>query len=150
MASEMDAAREIVEQALTTLGLVPSEVLVSKPGAPPAWTLMRGSAKVALGLVVREALGTSALHLRVVAPIVVFAEETQGALFLHLLKLNAAGLSWCAFGVLNDSVVVVAERPTADLDPGEIVGTVRQVAALADTFDDRLVAEFGGRRTCDL
>lgn len=149
MASEMEAAREIVEQALTTLGLVPSEVLVSKPEAPPAWTLKRGSAKVAVGLVPREALGTTGLHLRVVAPLIVYHEESQAALFHHLLKLNAAGLAWCAFGILGDSVVVVSERPTADLDASEVVSTVRQVAALADTFDDRLVAEFGGKRSCD-
>lgn len=144
-----EEAREIVEQALTTLGLVPAEVLVSKPEAPPAWTLKRGSAKVAIALVTREAMDTTAQHLRVVAPVIVYAEETREALFLHLLKLNAAGLSWCAFGILGDSVVVVAERPTEDLEAREVVHTVRQVAALADTFDDRLVAEFGGKRSCD-
>jgi hypothetical protein len=145
----MEEARAIVEQALTTLGLVPSEVLVSKAGAAPAWTMKRGSANVAVALVTREALGTSAVHLRVVAPMLVFAQDTKPELFHHVLKLNAAGLSWCAFGVLGESLVLVAERPTEDLDPSEVVHTVQHVAALADTFDDRLVTEFGGQRSCD-
>lgn len=142
-------ALAVVETALRMLDLVPDEVLVSKPDALPSWSMKRGSAKVVVGLVAREALGTEGVHLRLVAPIVVFAEDTREALFLRLLQLNAAGLSWCAFGILGDSVVVVAERPTENLEPEEVVQTIRQVAAVADTFDDRLVAEFGGKRSCD-
>lgn len=149
MAGGLEEAKEVVERALTTLGLVPAEVLVSKPEAEPAWSIKRGSATTIVALVTREAAGTSATHLRVVAPVVKFAEETRHQLFHKLLTLNASGLASCAFGVVGDSVVVVSERPTKDLDESEVLHTVRQVAALADTFDDRLVEEFGGKRSSD-
>lgn len=82
-----------------------------------------------------------------------FADEganvPREALFLRVLELNAAGLAGCAFGVLGDSVVLVSERPTRDLDESEVLYAIRQVAALADLFDDSLVASFGGRRSSD-
>lgn len=149
MPSALDEGREVVETALRTLGCPPDEALVSKPEALPSWTMKRGSAKVVVGLVQRETVGEDALHLRVVAPVVVFAEEKREALFHHLLKLNAAGLSWCAFGIIHDSIVLVAERPTKNLEAEEVVETLRHVAGLADKFDDRLAAEFGGKRACD-
>ncbi len=145
------AARALVEGALRTLGLVPSEILVSKPASEPAWALKRGSARALVALVTRETAGTRALHLRVVSPVIVFTDSAvpREALFLRVLELNAAGLASCAFGVLGDSVVLVSERPTRDLDESEVLYSIRQVAALADTFDDQLVKAFGGKRASD-
>ncbi|MBK6462816.1 MAG: YbjN domain-containing protein [Myxococcales bacterium] len=146
-------ARAVVESALRTLGLVPDEILVSRPDAECAWAMKRGSARALVALVTREITGHPAQHLRVVAPVVAFADEgsdvPREALFLRVLELNAAGLAACAFGVLGDSIVLVSERPTQDLDEGEVLYAIRQVAALADVFDDQLVASFGGRRSSD-
>ena len=61
-------------------------------------------------------------------------------------KLNAAGLANAAFGLIGDRVVVVSERPVAGLDEGEVEQTVRHLAAVADTFDDRLEKDFGATR----
>lgn len=148
MTSAMEEGRVVVETALRALGCAPDEALVSKPDTAPTWTVRRGSAKVVVGLVSREAQG-GAVHLRVVAPVLVFAEERREELFHRLLELNAAGLSWCAFGIVNDSIVMVAERPTSSLDAEEVAETVRHVAGLADKFDDQLAAEYGGKRACD-
>lgn len=146
-------ARAVVESALRTLGLVPEEILVSRPDAECAWAMKRGSARALVALVTRELTGQPAQHLRVVAPVLAFADEgsevPREALFLRVLELNAAGLAACAFGVLGDSIVLVSERPTRDLDESEVLYAIRQVAALADVFDDQLVASFGGRRSSD-
>lgn len=143
----------MVESALRTLGLVPEEILVSRPDAECAWAMKRGSARALVALVTRELTGQPAQHLRVVAPVLAFADEgsevPREALFLRVLELNAAGLAACAFGVLGDSIVLVSERPTRDLDESEVLYAIRQVAALADVFDDQLVASFGGRRSSD-
>lgn len=143
----------MVESALRTLGLVPEEILVSRPDAEHAWAMKRGSARALVALVTRELTGQPAQHLRVVAPVLAFADEgsevPREALFLRVLELNAAGLAACAFGVLGDSIVLVSERPTRDLDESEVLYAIRQVAALADVFDDQLVASFGGRRSSD-
>lgn len=146
-------ARAVVESALRTLGLVPEEILVSRPDAECAWAMKRGSARALVALVTRELTGQPAQHLRVVAPVLAFADEgsevPREALFLRVLELNAGGLAACAFGVLGDSIVLVSERPTRDLDESEVLYAIRQVAALADVFDDQLVASFGGRRSSD-
>jgi hypothetical protein len=43
-------------------------------------------------------------------------------------------------------VVAVSERPLAGLDGEELEQMVTHLGAVADTFDDRLAAEFGVRR----
>jgi anti-sigma factor RsiW len=68
------------------------------------------------------------------------------AMFRKLLELNAAGLANAAFGLIGNRVVVVSERPAAGLDEGEVEQTVRHLAAVADTFDDRLEKDFGATR----
>ena len=42
-----------------------------------------------------------------------------------------------------------SERPTHGLDAVEVEQMVHHLAAVADTYDDRLVAEFGGKRASD-
>jgi hypothetical protein len=85
----------------------------------------------------------------VVSPAVVFDPAKKEALFARLLELNADGMQSCAFGLVGDKVVVVTERPTEDLDIGEVEHAIRHVAAVSDTYDDKLVSEFGGKRASD-
>jgi hypothetical protein len=77
------------------------------------------------------------------------AEGNREALYKRLLELNASGLANAAFALLNDKVVAVSERPAENLDPGEVEQMVRHLSAVADTYDDRLVKEFGGKRASD-
>jgi len=43
----------------------------------------------------------------------------------------------------------VSERPAEGLDPNEVEQMIRHLSAVADTYDDRLVKEFGGKRASD-
>jgi hypothetical protein len=45
--------------------------------------------------------------------------------------------------------VLVSERPTHGLSALEVEHVVRHLGAVADTFDDKLVASFGGTRASD-
>ena len=71
-------------------------------------------------------------------------------LFVRLLELNGKGLANCAFGLVGDRVVVVSERPAKGLDLDETDQIIRHLAAVADTYDDKLVKEFGGTRASDM
>ena len=142
----MKSARVIVETAITKLGLDPASIITKDAADQIAWTLKRGSAAVLIALVKR---GESAA-LRVVSPTAVFDPAKKDVLFAHLLDLNADGMQGCAFGVVADKVVVVTERAVDDLDIKEVERTIRHVAAVSDTFDDRLVREFGGKRASDV
>ena len=143
--ADLDRAKQLVEATLTRLGLDPGASRVKDEAQQVAWTAQRGSASVLLAVLLREGVP----HLRVVAPVVFPDPSTREALFTRLLELNAGGLAHCAFGLSGDRVVAVHERPAAGLDEGEVDHIIRQVSAVADTYDDRLVTEFGGRRASD-
>jgi hypothetical protein len=150
VSDEIKNARTIVETAITRLGLEPSSILTKESADHVAWTLKRGSAAVLVALILR---GDSAA-LRVVSPTIVFDggldPAKKDALFSRLLELNADGMQSCAFGVIGQKIVVVSERPTSDLDVGEVEHAIRHVAAISDTYDDKLVTEFGGTRASDV
>jgi len=86
--------------------------------------------------------------LRVAAPVMVPPDDAtkRSALYQRLLELNAPGLSNAAFALLEGKVIAVSERPAKGLGSDEVEQMVRHLSAVADTFDDKLVAEFGGVR----
>jgi len=145
---ELARTRKLVEEVVAGLGVDP-KVALKKDGAEgTTWTLQRGSAPIIITLGSRQTGPDGALHgyLRVVSPVLTLAEKgPHEALFRHVLSLNAAGLSNAAFGLIDDRVVAVSERPTDCLQSNEIDQMVRHLAAVADTYDDRLMSQFGGR-----
>jgi hypothetical protein len=145
--SEFENAKKLVEATIRKLGLDPATTRAPAAGeAQAAWTLKRGSASL-LVAVTRHA-GEGKAYLRVASPVVTLPADAskQPPLFRKLLELNAAGLANAAFGLIGDRVVVVSERPVEGLDEGELEQTVRHLAAVADTFDDRLEKDFGATR----
>jgi len=147
---EFDRAVTLVEGAIRRLGLDPAAVQLDPPGGVGrGWSLMRGSAAVAVFLrLPRE--GEDGPQLRIVAPIVRVDPTQEVALYRRLLELNAQGMGPVAFGLLHDRVVVVAERRSADLESAELEHLVQRVGAVGDHYDDQLVTRFGGQRVSDL
>jgi hypothetical protein len=128
----------LVEQVLADLGDGGPAPLA---GALHAWELRRGSASARVALVHRAEF----THIRVSATVMTLDERVdRGALFAHLLELNA-GLCGAAFASEGDHVLLVSERSTLDLDRSEVSELVRRVSTYADEHDDVLVARFGGR-----
>jgi hypothetical protein len=144
--SQFDSAKKLVESAIRKLGLDPE---VTKAACPPgaegkaAWTLKRGSASILVAINRHDE--EKATYLRVASPVGGLPADAarHPALFRRLLELNAAGLANAAFGLVGERIVAVSERPTTDLDEGEVEQMIRHLAAVADTFDDRLEREFG-------
>ena len=148
MESEFENAKRLVEATIRKLGLDPAAVRAPSAGeGQAAWTLKRGSASVLVVVTQPEGEGKAA-YLRVASPVVTLPADASRhlALFRKVLELNAAGLANAAFGLIGDRVVVVSERPAAGLDEGEVEQAVRHLAAVADTFDDRLEKDFGATR----
>lgn len=142
--------RPLVEEALRKLGLSGDlcRARTSKNDDghhQTSWTLKRGSAAILVSLVLRE----GEVVLRALSPVMKPPADRQAELFAHLLDLHAAGLGPCAFGRVGELVVLVSERPTHGLSALEVEHVVRHLAAVADTFDDKLVAAFGGTRASD-
>jgi hypothetical protein len=146
--AEFKRARALVEEVVQGLGVDPKQALARDEPLTAMWTLQRGSAPILVTLVLRPAppVGANRAFLRVASPVLSLASVDAGSherLFRHLLELNAAGLSNAAFGVVDQRVVAVSERPTEDLQKAELDQMVRHLAAVADTYDDRLGKQFG-------
>ena len=149
----VNEARGMVEAAIRKIGLDPAALLTrdsTKDGGHGdahqlAWSLKRGSAAVLI-MILRRGDVTS---LRVVSPTIVFDPAKKDVLFKRLLELNADGMMGCAFALVADKVVVVTERPVVDLSEAEVAHAIRLVAGVSDTYDDKLVAEYGGKRASD-
>lgn len=142
-----DHTRTMVEATLTKVGLDPKQALVKEVDNQVTYTLQRGSASVIVTVVHR--VEQKAVYLRVASPVMTPADGAREGLYKRLLELNAAGLANAAFALLGDKIVVVSERPAEGLDEGEVEQIIRHLSAVADTYDDRLVKEFGGKRASD-
>ena len=142
---EFENAKKLVEDTITKLGLDPASTRGPSSDSQAAWTLKRGSASVLVTVTIHEKDET---FLRVASPVVTLPVDKaqHAALFRRLLEMNAGGLANAAFGLVGDRVVAVSERPAEGLGASEVEQTVRHLAAVADTFDDRLEKEFGATK----
>lgn len=147
-AVEIERVAQLVEDTISALGVDPSAVRLNAPTGGRAWSLMRGSAAMAIFLQPPRAKEDSPF-LRVISPIVVIDPEHELTLYRKLLELNATGMASVAFGIQEDRVVAVSERPTRNLNASEVRYIVQMVGAVADHFDDELTKAFGGSRVSD-
>jgi hypothetical protein len=147
--SPLGAARELIEGTLRGVGLSPDRVLAKDEPGGVSWSLKRGSASVLVSLL--AATASEAPRLRVAASVMLVPDDAaaRSALFQRLLELNAKGLGNASFGLVGDRVIAVSERPAAGLDAVEVDQIIKHLSAVADTYDDRLVGEFGGKRAAD-
>jgi len=140
MAESFESAVALVEGVLKKLGVDPATAKVRAEAGSTAWGLKRGSAQVLL-LVNKSDRG---VFFRVIAPVVKApGADKRGEVYTHLLELNAKSTRNAAFGLLNDNVVVLSERPVDGLDASEAEQILKQVGALADYYDDELEKKFG-------
>jgi hypothetical protein len=143
MSDAFGNATTLVESVLKKLGLDPATSKVRDEADTRAWGMARGSAQVLLIL----SKSDQGSWLRIVAPVVKLpAESARLAFFARLLELNAKSMRNAAFGVMNDGVVVVSERPTEGLDAQELDQMLRHVGAVADHYDDLFIKEYGVTR----
>jgi hypothetical protein len=149
--ADFQNAQTLVEATIRKLGIDPATARVRSDtsatgGSSAAWTLKRGSASVLVTVTYHD--DEKATYLRVAAPVVTLPADAgvHLALFRRLLEMNGQGLANAAFGIIGDRVIAVCERPAAGLGAEEVEQSVRHLAAVADTFDDRLAKEFGATK----
>jgi hypothetical protein len=105
------------------------------------WWLTEGSARIFV--FVQDAPGGPVL--RITSPIVTLPDKNHTEFYRHLLDINS-NLSCCALATSENTVLVVSQRHTAQLDQAELDDMVWNVAYVADLLDDKLVTEYGARR----
>ena len=146
--AQFEGAKKLVEEVITSLGLDPASVRSRDTDGLVAWGIKRGSAAILVS-VFKNDRGDAA-YLRAVSPVMTMPAGDRRDLFQRLLELNGQGLVNAAFGITGDRIVVKSERPAAWLEAAEVEQIIMQLSAVADTYDDRLVREFGGERASDL
>jgi hypothetical protein len=131
----------LIEQALRALGHEPDACELDDPASVRSWWFTEGSAMVTIALRRRP----GAPHLRITTPVMTPATASDRA-SLHA-ELLARNLELCgmAFALDGDTVVLISERSTIDLDRSEVLDLVTNLARQADTVDDELVTRYGGR-----
>ena len=114
------------------------------------YLIKQGSAYVTISVVHAQANPNQAL-VRLVAN-VASGVTPEPALYRQLLILNGR-LRFGAFAYEPEGRVVVFAHTLlggANLDTNEFLAAARDVARLADAYDDPIVARYGGKRMLDL
>jgi hypothetical protein len=145
----MNAVHASREQIEKTLGKSPAFRKVEED----LYVVKQGSSYVMISV---NATGPKSKHneralVRVVAQ-VVSGVRPEASLFRQLLILNSK-LRFGAFAYLPEGDVVLFAHSILggpDMDPKELIATVHDVALVADEYDDRIVARYGGARMQDI
>ena len=148
--ANLKSTREMVERVISELGLAADDNRLQTDDGSLAWGLMRGSAQVYIFVRPGEdEQGTSSIQ--VIAPVMKIppSKDAQLPLFHRLLELNAQQITGAAFAIKDDTVVILTDRSTQDLDRSEVKEMILRVGYFADTLDDSLVRQFGGQRYSD-
>jgi hypothetical protein len=148
--SNLRSCIQMVEDVITSLGHVPDDSRTETDGLMPAWKVCKGSAWVTVAIDGTEDNDKSN-HLQVQARVMILDDGVDRArLFGRLLELNATEIKGAAFALDGDTVLLVSERSTVDLDPSEVHDAIARIEDYADKWDDLLVREHGGKRAGDV
>lgn len=141
--ANLESITAMIEDVLIELGHVLEKARAQFPECERAWRISKGSATVEIALLKRE----DDNWLQVSASVMTPGPRTDtAALWRKLLSLNYERASVACFALRGDTVVIIGQRSTRDLDRGEVITLISTVSDDADDYDDRLVKEFGGRR----
>lgn len=139
--ANLTSSVEMIEGALIELGHIVAESRRGEDGIERSWRVGKGSAHVDVRL-----LESSPLWILRISAAVMTCDDSvdRAALFANLLEKNAREVTGAAFALDGDMVILVSERSTLDLDPGEVRESIERVQTWADQLDGVLVERFGG------
>ncbi len=135
---EQTSHLDVIETVISSLQEDQS-AMVSQSEDGHLWKFKYGSVEV----FVRLTGETDEDVLTVWAPVLKFPVQNEAGLTRKLLELNWSSTFESHFGIVDDQVVVSAQRTVAELSPGEVSRNITVVATVADSHDDALQAEFG-------
>jgi hypothetical protein len=128
---------EVIETVISSLQQDQS-AMVSQTDDSYLWKFKYGSAEVFVQL-----MGTSDEDvLTVWSPILKLPVPNEAQLLRKLMEMNWTSTFESRFAIVNDQVVVSAQRTLAELSPAEVSRNITIVATIADDNDDALQAEF--------
>jgi hypothetical protein len=129
---------EVIETVISSLEEDQS-AMVSQTEAGRFWKFKYGSVEVFV-----QMTGEADDDMLIVwSPVLPLPSKDDAKLMRKLLELNGSSTFESHFCIMDDQIVVVAQRTVAELSPGEVSRNITVVATIADNYDDELKAEFG-------
>lgn len=128
-----------VQSILASIGVDPNRAKMDTDEGF-GWSFQRGSALIEIYIAEQEGRE----YLQLLSPILHLPAGGLLPLYRRLLELNLS-LTNASLGVYLDVVYVFSERPLAGLDSAEADFIIKQISEYADTIDNQLRNEFGGR-----
>ncbi|GAB4466642.1 MAG: YbjN domain-containing protein [Elainellaceae cyanobacterium] len=129
---------DVVETVISSLQEDQS-AMVSRSDQGDLWKFKYGSVEVFVQLTGE----TDDDMLAVWSPVLSLPAKNEPGLMRKLLELNWTSTFESHFAIMDNSVVVAAQRTVAELSPGEVSRNITMVASIADSYDEILQAEFG-------
>jgi hypothetical protein len=136
--SETTLQSQVIETVISSLAQKDS-AMVSHEGEGTVWKFEYGTVHVFVQLT-----GESDEDLLTVwSPVLKLPAKNEATLWRKLLEMNWSETLETCFAILNDQVVVLAQRTVADLSSEETSRLITLVATIADDNDEMLVENFG-------
>lgn len=127
---------KMIETFFKSIGFNPKDQRLPNR-EPLGWWLQRGSALIYIVLHDNSRMPT----IRITSPILYLPESKILPLYRRCLELNTELVN-CAFGIVDDKIMLVSERPIDGLDPQELEQTIYYLSGAADELDNKLSEEF--------
>jgi hypothetical protein len=128
---------EVIETVISSLQQDQS-AMVSRTESGYLWKFKYGSVEVFVQL-----LGTREDDiLSVWSPVLKLPVQNEAQLLRKLMELNWNSTFEARFAVVDNQVVVCAQRTLAELSPAEVSRNITIAATIADDNDEALQAEF--------
>ena len=129
---------EVIETVISSLE-EDQTAMVSQTEAGRFWKFKYGSVEVFV-----QMTGESEDDMLVVwSPVLPLPSKDDTKLMQKLLELNWSSTFESHFCIMDNQIVVAAQRTVAELSPGEVSRNITVVATIADNYDEALQEEFG-------
>lgn len=138
----------VVQKTCATIEATLSSSPAYRKIADDLYIVKQGSAYVMINVV---PWGDDRVIVRCVAQMVT-GVDMDGDLAVKLLAMNSV-LRFGTFAYVPESHILLFQHSIlggSTLDPEELVATVTDVALIADDWDDKVIAEYGGRTMEDV
>jgi hypothetical protein len=130
---------DVIETVISSLQEDQSAMVSRSEEGTTLWKFKYGSVEVFVQLT-----GESDDDMLAVwSPVLDLPAKNELELLRKLLELNWTSTFESHFAVMDNKVVVAAQRTVAELSPGEVSRNITMVASVADSYDEILQAEFG-------
>lgn len=135
--------QKVIEELLISIGMDPNNCEVPTGDESKSWTLMRQE-KMILITLSPNTTDEENNNIKIIVNII--DELTEGPkeklIYKYLLEANARDLENAAFGLLDQSLVVISEKKLQDIELDELKEMIDKCVRYAKKFEENIYKKF--------